>query len=71
MKERMKILNKLWDSGFNAEHSYKSSPKLLNQFQHAEEHGIPFSVIIGSDELNAGCVKIRETSTREETVSLF
>lgn len=67
----MKICTNLWDAGLNAEHSYKPNPKMLDQFQHAEDHGVPIILIIGNDELNAGVVKMRETSTREETVSLF
>ncbi|KAI6189474.1 Histidine--tRNA ligase [Aphelenchoides bicaudatus] len=67
MEERMKLCTRLWDAGLNAEHSYKPNPKMLDQFQYAEDHGIPIILVIGNDELNAGCVKLRITKTREET----
>jgi len=67
MTERMKLCCTLWDAGLNAEHSYKANPKMLDQFQHAEDHAIPFVLIIGENELAAGIVKLRDTATREET----
>lgn len=70
MKERMKLCTRLWDAGLNAEHSYKPNPKMLDQFQHAEDHGIPIILILGNDELNAGVVKLRVTKTREELVNI-
>ena len=39
LRERMRILQMLWDSGINAEMVYKNNPKLLSQFQHAETEG--------------------------------
>lgn len=49
-----------------AEVVYKNKPKMLNQFQQCETEGIPFSVIVGPDELAKGIVKVRNTATREE-----
>lgn len=69
MKKRMELCNKLWDAGLNAEHSYKPNPKMLDQFQHAEEHAIPIILVIGNDELASKTVKLRETASREEKVS--
>ncbi|XP_035682962.1 histidine--tRNA ligase, cytoplasmic-like isoform X1 [Branchiostoma floridae] len=66
LEERMKLCNLLWEGGIKTELSYKKNPKLLNQFQYAEEHGIPFLAIIGEQELKDGVVKVRNTSTREE-----
>jgi histidyl-tRNA synthetase len=71
MKERMKLCTRLWDAGLNAEHSYKPNPKMLDQFQYSEDHGVPIILIIGNDELNAGIVKLRVTKTREELVSVY
>jgi histidyl-tRNA synthetase len=36
LKERMKLLNMLWENDVNAEMLYKANPKLLTQFQYAE-----------------------------------
>ena len=36
MRERMKLLNMLWENDVNAEMLYKANPKLLTQFQYAE-----------------------------------
>ena len=48
------------------EQSYKKNPKLLGQLQYCEETGIPLAVVIGESELQAGIVKIRSISSREE-----
>ena len=39
---------------------------MLNQLQYCEENVIPFAIIIGESELQAGIVKLRNISTREE-----
>lgn len=65
-EKRLEILNKLWDQGVKAEHSYKLNPKLLVQLQYCEENGIPMAVVFGDSELGRGVVKIREISTRKE-----
>ncbi|KAL5254385.1 hypothetical protein ACHWQZ_G013985 [Mnemiopsis leidyi] len=66
LKERMKLLNMLWDNDINAEMLYKANPKLLTQFQHAETERIPLVAIIGESELQEGKVKLRDTATKEE-----
>lgn len=40
-------------------------PKLPNQFKAAEVNGIPFTVVIGEDEMAQGKVKIKEMGLRE------
>lgn len=51
------------------EHSYKANPKLLTQFQYCEDQSIPYAVVIGEGEIQAGVVKLRNIATRnEETV---
>ncbi|XP_039278904.1 histidine--tRNA ligase-like, partial [Nilaparvata lugens] len=57
---------KLWDAGFNVEHSYKLNPKLLVQLQHCEESGIPLAIILGESEIQRGVVKLRVIASREE-----
>lgn len=65
-EERLKLVNRLWNAGIRCENSTKHSQKVLTQFQHCEEYGIPFGLIIGSSELERGVVKIKEFATREE-----
>uniref|UniRef100_A0A182K260 histidine--tRNA ligase n=1 Tax=Anopheles christyi TaxID=43041 RepID=A0A182K260_9DIPT len=64
--KRLEILNKLWEAGVKAEHSYKLNPKLLAQLQHCEEYQIPYAIILGDGELSRGVVKLREIATRKE-----
>eukprot|EP00116_Pleurobrachia_bachei_P019370 sb/3479632/ len=66
MKERMKLLNLLWKADISAEMLYKANPKLLSQFQHAENEGIPLCLVIGESELEQGVVKLRNNSERDE-----
>lgn len=58
------FLNKFIHS--QAEHSYKTNPKLLAQLQHCEENGIPLAIVLGDSELERGVVKLREVTTRKE-----
>lgn len=64
--KRMEILNKLWDAGIKAEHSYKQNPKLLAQLQYCEENQIPYAIVLGDGELSRGVVKLREIKSRKE-----
>lgn len=57
-------------SSLQTEHSYKKSPKLLDQFQYCENSGIPLAIVIGESEIEQGVVKLRVISTREE-VSIY
>merc|ERR1711915_819873 len=66
MEERMKIITDLWANGIKTEHSYKKSPKMLNQLQFCEDNGIPLAVVIGESEIAAGIVKLRCIASREE-----
>ncbi|CAG5081285.1 Similar to HARS1: Histidine--tRNA ligase [Cotesia congregata] len=65
-EERMRVLADLWAAGIKSVHSYKKSPKLLDQLQHCEEKGIPLVIIIGAKELARGEVTLREVGTRAE-----
>lgn len=66
VRERTKLLTHLWDSGLNAEHSYKKKDRILNQIQDCESWGIPVVLIIGEDEIRAGKVKVKNVVSREE-----
>ncbi|XP_044589083.1 histidine--tRNA ligase, cytoplasmic isoform X3 [Cotesia glomerata] len=65
-EERMRVLADLWAAGIKSVHSYKKSPKLLDQLQNCEEKGIPLVIIIGAKELARGEVTLREVGTRAE-----
>ncbi|PQE14147.1 hypothetical protein CJF31_00006674 [Rutstroemia sp. NJR-2017a BVV2] len=65
LKERMSICSTLWEAGIKAEFLYKVKPKLPNQFKAAELNGVPFSIILGEDEVAQGKVKIKENGLRE------
>ncbi|KAH9497974.1 hypothetical protein DERF_013904 [Dermatophagoides farinae] len=66
LDERMKLLLELWNARFNAEHIYKKSIKILNNYQYCETNRIPYAVILAEDELKRGMVKIRDIQTRKE-----
>ncbi|OTF78963.1 histidine-tRNA ligase, cytoplasmic-like protein [Euroglyphus maynei] len=66
LDERMKILVELWNAKLNAEHIYKKSIKILNNYQYCETNRIPYAVILAEDELKRGMVKIRNIQTRKE-----
>lgn len=44
----------------------KANPKMLTQFQHCEDTGIPFAAVLGQTELEEGVVTLRDMRTREE-----
>ncbi|KAL8937119.1 MAG: hypothetical protein Q9216_004590 [Gyalolechia sp. 2 TL-2023] len=65
VRERMDVCRILWDAGIKAEFSYKLKPKLPAQFKAADANGVPFAVILGEDEEEAGKVKIKELGLPE------
>lgn len=52
-------------TNIQAEFLYKVKPKLPNQFKAAEVNGVPFTIVIGEDEVAQGKVKIKEMGLRE------
>ena len=44
----------------------KANPKLLTQFQHCENNGIPFAAVFGESELQEGVVTLRDMESRQE-----
>ncbi|KAK0126081.1 Cytoplasmic and mitochondrial histidine tRNA synthetase [Cadophora gregata] len=65
LKERMDICSRLWEAGIKAEFLYKVKPKLPNQFRAAEVNGVPFTIVIGEDEVAQGKVKVKEMGLRD------
>jgi len=49
-----------------AEQVEKANPNLMKQFEFAENARIPSIVIVGTDELERGVVKLRSTQSRED-----
>jgi len=66
LEERMRVVGELWSADIKTEHSYKKNPKMLNQLQYCEENLIPLAVVLGSSEIEAGVVKLRDIQTRAE-----
>ncbi|XP_067949308.1 histidine--tRNA ligase-like isoform X2 [Watersipora subatra] len=66
VEERMKLATELWEAGISTEHSYKTNPKILRQYQTCEDEGIPLAVVIGSSELERGVVKLRDVADRSD-----
>ncbi|KAL7414313.1 hypothetical protein BDY24DRAFT_386502 [Mrakia frigida] len=61
VKERMQICKQLWDAGIKAEFMYKVKPKNIKvQFDIVDRDAIPFAIIVGASEVEAGTVRIKE-----------
>ncbi|KAJ1965953.1 Cytoplasmic and mitochondrial histidine tRNA synthetase [Dimargaris xerosporica] len=60
LEERMAIAAELWENDIKAEYMFKAKPRLQAQFDVCNKDLIPFSVIIGKDELEKGIVKIKD-----------
>lgn len=63
--EYLELVTRLRAEHINAEMYYEAA-KLDKQFKYAESKGIPFGVIMGTDEQNRGVVKIKKLATREQ-----
>ena len=62
LPQRMKLAQKLWKAGIPAEYLPHENPKLKKQMEYAHENGIPYLVIVGSDEMKKGVVKVKDPS---------
>lgn len=66
----MKIATELRQRGLRVD-VYPDAAKLKNQFKYADDRKIPFTVIIGGDELQQKVVKLKSMAARtEETVPM-
>lgn len=66
----LKILNELRTAGIEAE-LYPDTVKMKKQFSYADRKKIPYTLIIGSEELEAGAYKLKHMQTGEqETLSM-
>ncbi|CAD89746.1 Histidine--tRNA ligase [Caenorhabditis elegans] len=66
VRDRKKLVKMLRSAGIKTEMALKANPKLLTQFQYAEERRIPLAIVIGEQELKDGVVKLRNVVTRDE-----
>jgi len=70
LRERLELINVLWDANIPAEFAYANNPKAKNQIATANADDIPLIVFIGEDELKNGQYRVRDMdSTKEELVS--
>lgn len=65
LKERMEIVNELWDANIKASFMFKNKPKLDKQWAACEKDHIPLAVIIGRDELDRGEVRIKDMRSKD------
>ncbi|HVS95581.1 MAG TPA: histidine--tRNA ligase [Puia sp.] len=64
------LLQQLRANGTPAE-LYHEQAKFDRQFKYAEKNGIPYVVILGSEELNTGTVKLKDIRTGTQTSLTF
>ncbi|KAI8640612.1 histidyl-tRNA synthetase [Parasitella parasitica] len=65
LKERMELVQELWEAGINASFSFKNKPKLEKQWLACEKEQIPFAVIIGKDEIENGKIRIKDMRSKD------
>ena len=66
-QESLKLATLLRQSGIRTE-VYSRPTRLSTQIKYADTKGIPYAVILGSDELEAGSVAIRNLASREQQI---
>ncbi|RKP23904.1 hypothetical protein SYNPS1DRAFT_24017, partial [Syncephalis pseudoplumigaleata] len=66
LEERMRICSELWQNDIKAEFMYKKKPKAAAQFNACNKDRIPLAVIIGSEELAKGVVRIKDMRISSE-----
>ena len=60
LDERLIVLQELWAAGIAAETFMKPKPKMQPQFDYCDKELIPFSVIIGDNEVDSQMVSIKD-----------
>ena len=66
IEERMGICSLLWAKNISTEFSTKEDAKLKSQLGAAAKAGIRFMIYFGSDEMEAGQVKVKDLDARTE-----
>ena len=67
-KNRLEIINKLWDAGIKAEILYEDIPKLEKQMNYALSKKIPYILFIGEDEIKDNRFKLKKLKTKEQKI---
>ncbi|GAA5800873.1 hypothetical protein HPULCUR_006312 [Helicostylum pulchrum] len=67
LKERMALVNELWEAGIKASFMLKNKPKLEKQWLACEKEQIPFAVILGKDELENCKVRIKDMRVKDQS----
>ena len=62
----LSTLGKIRNEGISCE-IYPDIAKIKKQFNYADKKGIPNVIVIGSDEINSGFLKLKDLTTGEET----
>ncbi len=65
MEESLKLATRLRQGGIRTE-VYSRPARISTQMKYADVKGIPYVVILGSDELAAGTAAVRDLATREQ-----
>ena len=65
MTESLKLATQLRQGGIRTEVYFRPT-KLSTQMKYADTKGIPYAVILGSDELAADNAAVRDLATREQ-----
>ncbi|KAF9523078.1 histidyl-tRNA synthetase [Crepidotus variabilis] len=60
LEERVSLVSELRNSGVKTDFLAKNKPKIALQFAAGERDEVPFAVILGTDELKAGLVTVKE-----------
>ena len=66
-QESLKLATLLRQDGIRTE-VYSRPTRISTQIKYADTKGIPYAVILGSDELEAGTVTIRNLESREQQI---
>jgi histidyl-tRNA synthetase len=66
-QESLKLATLLRHDGIRTE-VYCRPARLSAQIKYADTKGIPYAVILGSDEVEAGTVAVRDLANREQQV---
>ena len=66
-QESLKLATLLRNSGIRTE-VYCHPTRISTQMKYADSKGIPYAVILGSDEVEAGTVAVRDLARREQEV---
>ena len=67
-QESLKVATLLRESGIRTE-VYARPARMSAQIKYADTKGIPYAVILGSDEVEAGTVAVRDLANREQYIA--